>query len=129
MTADGRFRTLPALMSRQIWPLLTLLFLLSRAVAGDDPLAVAPQPGLVLLRNGQVMSGKITQAGNFYYVTLPGGEIRLPAEQVELACRNLTEGYERKRAGIDPEKLADHLDLAIWCLRQKPLRRGLARNR
>ena len=80
---------------------------------------VAPQAGIVLLRNGQVLSGKITQAGDDYHVVLASGEIRLPASQVELVCRDLREGYERKRARLDPEKVPDHLDLALWCVRQQ----------
>ncbi len=79
---------------------------------------MAPQPGVVLLRNGQILSGRISQAGEEYYVALDSGEIRLRANQVELICRDLAEGYERKRGRIDPDKLGDHLDLALWCIRQ-----------
>jgi hypothetical protein len=107
-------------MSRHIWPLLIYGFLpLALARAGDAPLDVSPQPGVVLLRNGQVLSGKITQAGDDYYIALSSGEIRLHANQIDLVCRDLQEGYERKRSRLDPEKVADHLDLALWCLWQQ----------
>jgi hypothetical protein len=108
-------------MSRQSWPILLTLCLISlvTARADDAPVAVTPQPGVVLLRNGQVLAGKVTQAGDEYYIALPSGEIRLQSHQVELVCRDLQEGYERKRARIDPEKLSDHLDLALWCVRQR----------
>jgi hypothetical protein len=108
-------------MSRQSWPILLTLCVLSLlpARADDALVAVTPQPGVVLLRNGQALSGKITQAGDEYYVALPSGEIRLQAHQVELVCRNLQEGYERKRAWIDPDKVGEHLDLALWCVRQR----------
>jgi len=105
-------------MSRQSWPLLIALCLwhLAPARAADTPVAVAPQQGVVLLRNGQVLAGKITQAGDDYYVSLASGEIRLSIQQVDLVCRDLAEGYERKRGRIDADKPADHLDLALWCM-------------
>ena len=107
-------------MSRQICLFLTCcLWPLVLARAEDTSLKVSPQPGVVLLRNGQVLSGKVTEAGDEYYVTLPSGEIRLQASQVELVCRDLREGYQRKRSRIDPAKVQDHLDLAMWCLWQK----------
>ncbi|HVU87457.1 MAG TPA: hypothetical protein VHD36_09045 [Pirellulales bacterium] len=107
-------------MSRRIWPILTYcLWPLALVHADDTSLKVSPQPGVVLLRNGQVLSGKVTEAGEEYYVTLPSGEIRLKASQVELVCRDLREGYERKRSRIDPAKVQDHLDLAMWCIWQK----------
>ena len=121
LTRGEECRNLRAVMSRQSWPiLLTLCATLPRAARADDaPLAVAPQPGVVLLRNGQVLAGNVTQAGEEYYVALASGEIRLQAQQVELVCRDVKEGYERKRARIDPEKVSDHLDLALWCVRQQ----------
>jgi len=107
-------------MSRQIWLSLICCFALpSLARAADAPLDVSPQPGVVLLRNGQVVSGRVTQAGEFYYISLTSGEIRLQANQVDLVCHSLAEGYERKRSRIDPDKLGDHLDLALWCIWQQ----------
>ena len=109
----------PAHMSRHIWlSLICCCAISTLARAADAPLDVSPQPGVVLLRNGQVVSGRVTQAGEFYYVSLPSGEIRLQSNQVELVCHSLAEGYERKRSRIDPDKLGDHLDLALWCICQ-----------
>jgi hypothetical protein len=98
--------------------------MLAPARADDAALTVAPQPGVVLLRNGQALAGNISRAGEEYYIALPSGEIRLRANQVELVCRDLQEGYERKRSRMDPERLADHLDLAIWCIRQRLYEQG-----
>ncbi len=107
-------------MSRQIWPfLICWLWPLAVARADDTSLNVSPQPGVVLLRNGQVLAGKVTHAGEEYYVSLTSGEIRLQASQVELVCRDLQEGYERKRSRIDVSRVTDHLDLALWCIWQK----------
>ncbi len=84
--------------------------------ADETPRPTAPADQVLLLRNGQALRGKITHAGDYYFVTLASGEIRLKADQVDLICRNLEEGYAAKRGGIDPTKVNDHLDLAQWCL-------------
>jgi hypothetical protein len=106
------FRHICLVLTCCLWPL-------ALAIADDASLKVSPQPGVVLLRNGQVLSGKVTEAGEEYYISLPSGEIRLKASQVEMVCRDLREGYERKRSRIDPARVQDHLDLAMWCLWQK----------
>ncbi len=80
-----------------------------------------PEPGVLLLRNGHSIHGKITRAGELYYIALPHGEIRVKATDVELYCRNLEEGYLRKRALIGSADVGDHIQLAQWCLRHKLL--------
>ncbi|MBI2823730.1 MAG: hypothetical protein HYX69_03445 [Planctomycetia bacterium] len=98
---------------------LIALVVAAAARADDDDRPQPPEARVLLLRNGQVLSGQVTRVGNMYYVTLASGEIRLSADAVELVCRDLEEGYERKRTSIDPDKLTDHLDLALWCIRQE----------
>ena len=80
-------------------------------------LDLGPEPGVLLLRNGQVIEGKITRAGDLYYVTLPNGEIRIRAADVEFCCPNLEEGYRSKRAAVRLGNVHDHLELAQWSLR------------
>jgi hypothetical protein len=95
-----------------------LLGLISATPADAEPaLRLAPQEGLLLLANGQILSGKITQAGDHYFVALPEGEIRLKSSEVELFCRDLEEGYRRKRAVLSGTEAQDHLNLAEWCIR------------
>jgi hypothetical protein len=89
---------------------------LPEAASNDDPSGlVAPQDGVVVLKNGQVIAGKITTAGDYYYVTLPAGEIRLKATEVELACRDLEEAYRARAAKVDDRSVQSHLRLADWC--------------
>jgi hypothetical protein len=47
------------------------------------------------------------------------GEIQFKAADVEMACQNLEEGYQRKRSAIQADNLHDHLEMAQWCQRQK----------
>ncbi len=81
---------------------------------------IEPADSVLLLRNGNVLAGKIRKEGEHYRVTLRNGEIKIRADQVELACGSVEEGYQQKRAAIQAGGGAQgHLDLARWCLRQR----------
>jgi hypothetical protein len=89
--------------------------------SAEAPLQLAPQKGVLLLRSGQVQLGKITPAGDHYIVSVPHGEFRFRTSDVELLCNDLEEVYEHKRAQLELGKVADHVDLADWCLRNQLL--------
>ena len=94
-----------------------LLISLASSSGGAEPV-LTPQQGILLLRNGQILQGEITRAGDYYVVTLgPTGEIKLPAADVEFQSRNLAEAYVHKQATLLGSGAAPHLDLAEWCLR------------
>lgn len=83
----------------------------------DRPLQ--PQGGLLVLRNGEVLNGLITQEGDRYVVMLGrGGELSVPKDRVELRCNSLEEAYQRKRTAQPGSRIDGHLALADWCLRQ-----------
>lgn len=90
-----------------------------RPAAAEEPLPVEPQAGVLLLTNGQTLSGKITRAGDRYYVALADGAINLAANQVLLHCRDLPDAYERQRAARVAPNVQHHLKLAQWCLENK----------
>jgi hypothetical protein len=120
---DGKaaFAYLPAAMRRR---LSFLVFCAAFAVAAlrgtaGEPLHLAPTKGVVLLRNGQVLEGTIARAGDYYYVSKPGSEIRLKTSEVEKVADRLEELYEEKRGRVDPISLQERLDLAEWCVDQK----------
>ncbi|HEX5103014.1 MAG TPA: hypothetical protein VFV87_04345 [Pirellulaceae bacterium] len=88
--------------------------------AGWGQIALSPQAGLLVLRNGQVLEGNVTRAGDYYIVTLGGtSEIRLPAADVEAVCGSLDEAYEFKLRHLSGSGARPHLELAEWCLRQQ----------
>jgi hypothetical protein len=90
---------------------------LSAAIAAEIlPLEQRAQ-GVVILRNGQVIEGRISRDDGLYIVDLPDGQIRLKAADVDLACRNLEDGYQQKRTAIQAGNVHDHLELAQWCLK------------
>jgi len=78
---------------------------------------LGPRQGVLLLRNGELISGQITRSGDRYDVLVRGSEIRIKTADVELFCRDVLEGYQRRRSTLDLNKVQDHLELAEWCLR------------
>lgn len=78
----------------------------------------APQHRVLLLQNGQVLAGDVTASKDFYTVTLPLGEVRVPTADVEFVGTSLLEVYLRRRAAIRFGTAEEHLELATWCLRQ-----------
>lgn len=91
--------------------------MVSAAYAEPFQLGPIPVEGVLILRNGQAVAGRLTRAGDHYFVALPEGEIRLRADDVEMACRDLDEAYRRKRAVLAVGDAYRHLELANWCLR------------
>lgn len=73
--------------------------------------------GVLLLRNGNVLAGRITQVGEMYEVVVDEGRIRVKASEVEFRCQTLEEGYRRKRGLVQPGDVRGHLELAEWCRR------------
>jgi hypothetical protein len=110
-------------MNRNFWRLVVVGVVMAQAVAarGEAPLGYAPRDGILLLRNGQILRGKISCLGDRYVVALPSGEVRVKTEDVEMQCQDLTEGYQRKRALIEAHNVQQHLDLAQWCIQQELL--------
>ena len=115
----NRFAYSRPAMSATRW-LFSIVMAVGGVFSADaaEPLQVAPQDGVLLLRNQNVLKGKISRVADHYLVAVSGGEIRVRAREVELFCRDLDEGYRRKRATLEQGRIEDHLGLAAWCLRQ-----------
>lgn len=76
-----------------------------------------PKEGILVLRNGSLLRGEITQIGDRYDVAVDGGRIQVRASAVEFHCQTLDEAYQRKRASGRPGDVREHLELAQWCQR------------
>lgn len=94
---------------------------LVRVGRSAPPLPLAPLDGVLLLRNGEVLAGRITHAGDYYFIARPRGDLRLRSAEVAFAADDLDEIYQRKRRQIEPGDAHAHLDLAEWCLQQNLL--------
>ncbi|MFO7905158.1 MAG: hypothetical protein ACQESR_05920 [Planctomycetota bacterium] len=78
-----------------------------------------PRAGVLVLRTGSVLRGKILRVGDRYVVGLNDrDEVTVRADRVQMRCDSLQEAYRWKQSQL-PEnaKAADHLQLADWCLR------------
>src|SRR3954469_23690140 len=105
------------------------VFLLIAAVAhGADPpakdsFAAAPstvadgQSGVVLLKDGGVLTGKISQAADWYVVGRSGGQMQVAAARVLFVGHTLHEAYDYRRQRQATNTVESHLALAEWCLR------------
>lgn len=86
--------------------------------------AADPAPaseGLLVLRNGSILTGQVVRAGDFYLITGQGVETRLRAGDVDFFCRDLREAYARKRLAVQADDWEGRLALAGWCLRHDAL--------
>jgi hypothetical protein len=79
---------------------------------------------MLVLRNGEVLEGRITHADGAYTVEVPDGRMRIKDADADVLCKCLEDGYRRKRALIQVGNVFHHLELAQWCLRHHLL--GLA---
>lgn len=81
----------------------------------------APEEGLLVLKNGQVIEGGILREGDRYVVTLgprgAHGELKVPVADVDIACQSLDAAYQHKLLLIKDQSVKPHIELADWCLR------------
>ena len=105
-------------MSGKISSALTVFVLVVQLAAAEGPPAAQITSSTVLLlRNGQVIEGHIQRNGDYYAVTGPDQEMQIRVSSVEFLCRDLRDGYERKKAAIHRDDIQQHLQLLLWCER------------
>ncbi len=91
--------------------------------AGDDSVGLTGQESaplrVVLLKNGQVLTGRTTFVGEQCIVEMDNGvSVRLARRDIATDCLNLLEAYHFQRRTLTSSNRAKpHLDLARWCLR------------
>jgi hypothetical protein len=74
-------------------------------------------PGVLVLRNGHVLTGSMRRTGDDYFVEVDGALLTVPASQVDMFCRSVLESYERRRRERVDSSADAHVVLARWCLR------------
>ena len=113
----GTFYSPPAMFYPLRAVSLFIAVLAAAPLCGDEPV-LAPREGVLLLKNGQVMQGNITKAGDYFVLTIgKTGEIRLPEADIETQCVDLDDAYRYQAAMLPTKKAEPHLKLAEWCLR------------
>jgi hypothetical protein len=108
------------------WRASALIFIVLESYClGSDPQTLEPGDGVLVLRNGSILQGRITPVNDMFLVTIgENGEVRLPRAEVEFQCRDLDEAYLRQRNALVSDTPAEHLELAEWCLRHGLLARA-----
>ena len=87
-----------------------LVALICTTVWGDGP-------QLLLLTNGQVVTGKVKrQDANYVVVKESGSRILFPVDRVKMVCSNWNELYWEKCAILRATDVAGHTELFNWCI-------------
>ena len=107
----------------------TLLILLAascRAVVAQSGLAVDEPPSetrpptmLLVLVDGQVISGHVTPRPDGYDIQVSAGRMFINSDRVRFAAASLPDAYDRMRSSLPEFTPANHLELARWCLGNK----------
>src|SRR4051812_12508860 len=79
----------------------------------------APPQSVLLLTNGHILEGQLSQDDAGYVLRKKLGTIRFPKRNVEGVFRSLDEAYQYKRGRIAEGDADEHLKLAQWCLAMK----------
>jgi hypothetical protein len=72
--------------------------------------------GVLVLRNGNVLTGAVQRYGDHYRVEAVGAIVEVPSGQVEMFAPSLEEAYEERRGVAGGLSADGHLELARWCM-------------
>ncbi len=76
-----------------------------------------PAEGILVMRTGAVVNGKIMRTGELYRIYSPFGQFHVPVELVKLHCASLEEAYDKLRETAQSHKSANaQITLARWCM-------------
>ena len=101
---------------------LALMVLSVQFPAVTNGHVVEPREGVLILRNGNTVKGKISPHGDGYLVAMAGGgEVRLSLDRVAYECRDMEEAFDLKASEVVPGDVSGYIRLAHWCLRENLL--------
>jgi hypothetical protein len=96
------------------------------AVAASAAIAASPggaaldrQPVIVLLRDGRIVKGELSEEDGIFTVTQPIGVMRFPTKRVEKVFASIQEVYSYKLEQLPENDFDERIKLARWCLEQK----------
>ena len=102
---------------------ILLLAALAGVLQAQDELSAAPstlregEAGVVLLRDGGMLTGNVTHVANWYVVARAGGQMQIAATRVKFIGHSQHEVYEYLAKHLSHPTSEPHLALAEWCLR------------
>ncbi len=86
--------------------------------SGERPTKVAKQPEYVLLTDGRLVQGVVTEEDGLIIVTQPIGAMRYPKKRVEQVFPDVRSVYEYKLEQLPENDSHERIKLAQWCLNQ-----------
>lgn len=116
---------------------LSMLGLAGLAVLGQDikdapvPAAISPPQGeepatlpgkkteFVLLNDGRIIKGVLSEEDGTIIVTQPIGAMRFPKKRIEKVFPSMQEVYRFKLEQLPEDDFQERIKLARWCLEQK----------
>jgi hypothetical protein len=108
------------IVRRAVFAGLVLTALGHTALEGGSPEPESPvesPKSYLMLRNGQMLEGRIYRVADRYEVVKPTGELHVKASQVLFHCETLEEAYDLRRQMLPSDSAQQHLELAQWCIR------------
>lgn len=108
---------------RRVVALVVPLALCASMTRGADPADALDGhfQGVVVLRDGGVLTGAIVSDGQQYRVATASREVSVAAGKIEVIAATVEEAYERRRSALRNPSADTHIRLADWCLRQNLL--------
>src|SRR5208283_3629075 len=89
------------------------------AAARPGGAALDRQPVIVLLHDGRIVKGVLSEEDATYVVTQPIGVMRFPKKRVEKVFASIQEVYSYKLEQLPEQDFDERIKLARWCLEQK----------
>lgn len=80
--------------------------------------AGAETPKLLLLNDGRILSGEVSEEDEMIILTQPAGVMRFPARKVVRAFSSIQEIHQYKLDRVPEEDMDEQLKLAQWCMSQ-----------
>lgn len=84
--------------------------------AVEKPAADAAKPKLVLLTDGRILSGVVSEEDGMVAVTQTAGIMKFPERKVERAFDTIQEVHQYKLEQVPEDDMDEQLKLAQWCL-------------
>lgn len=89
----------------------------SRSSETESNQSEAGVEGILVLRSGNLLRGKIVRLREHYRLDKTHTEMLIPCDRVEMMCRSIDEVYQRRRLHRTGSSADSHVELARWCLR------------
>ncbi len=104
-----------ALVGALLWGRAVLI----RADEADSSSSAGTRSGVLVLNNGQLVEGRLSQSAGGYVVDLPKGSFLVPFERVSVVAEDRHDAYKKLKAAQPTPTPEFQVGLARWCIAWK----------